>query len=406
MKNIKTIIKDNALKRIKYDLEVNRAPSKRDIETVQKYQENLTEDEKKEFEKMIPKINKLVNDSESKSLIIRKENPLMKIPIVKKIYEMMQNKKIEEQLNDKENEEINTSNKTKPRSDIRQDVKVKQKNKTESIVISDLHGDAAKWEWAKQKLKENPSLKLIILGDAMDRQDYGVEMLLEMQQLSEYGRVQYLPGNHDMFAYNYIKARNKNNAIYEQAKRNLEYNGGKITIEKLNDFDKVVSEELKDGKIQRPVSLENFIDWLGNQPIQTIRRENDVNYALAHAVFDTNLYNYNKSFCLKDALDIQLQGGNEEILKRFQNVMWYREKDPKTHNAPLAWPKDHVVVVGHTSQKNVNIQNINQDPRKNIVYVDCGKRDLQGFNLNTGEHEVIEPSSQISKQIQNKSNER
>ena len=42
MKNIKTIIKDNALKRIKYDLEVNRAPSKRDIETVQKYQENLT----------------------------------------------------------------------------------------------------------------------------------------------------------------------------------------------------------------------------------------------------------------------------------------------------------------------------------------------------------------------------
>ena len=193
---------------------------------------------------------------------------------------------------------------------------------------------------------------------------------------------------------------------YEQAKRNLEYNGGKITIEKLNDFDKVVSEELKDGKIQRPVSLENFIDWLGNQPIQTIRRENDVNYALAHAVFDTNLYNYNKSFCLKDALDIQLQGGNEEILKRFQNVMWYREKDPKTHNAPLAWPKDHVVVVGHTSQKNVNIQNINQDPRKNIVYVDCGKRDLQGFNLNTGEHEVIEPSSKISKQIQNKSNER
>ena len=235
----------------------------------------------------------------------------------------------------------------------------------------------------------------------MDRQEYGVEILLEIQQLSESGRVQYLPGNHDMFAYNYINAKDKDNILYEQARRNLAYNGGKMTMEKLDEFDKIVSEELKEGRIQRPVSKEDFMNWLGNQPIQTIEKENGVNYALAHAVFDTNLYNFDKSFCLKDALNMQLQGKNNEILDRFQNVMWYREKNDQTHYAPLAWPKDHLVVVGHTPQEEANMQNIDQDPRKAIIYVDCGKKDLQGFNLTTGKHEVIEPKAEIKKQIQN-----
>lgn len=402
---------DNELQRIKYELENNKVPNKKDLDFVLEHQEYLEGDKKEEFERMIPKINELMSNKEKKqnSMIVRKENPFMKIPIIKKIYEMMQkksNKENKERKYNRENNDIKYSSKPKPQVDIKQEVKIKKENKRETIVISDLHGNGVKWEWARQRLIENPNSKLIILGDAMDRQEYGVEILLEIQQLSEYGRVQYLPGNHDMFAYNYINARGKNEAIYEQAKRSLECNGGKITIEKLKDFDKIVLEELKQGRIQRPVSLENFMSWLGSQPIQTIKEENDTKYALAHALFDTELYNYNKSFCLKDALDMQLQGKNDEIIKKFQNVMWYREQDPNTHYAPVAWPKDHVVIVGHTPQKSTNMQNIENDSRKSIIYVDCGRRDLQGFNLNTGRHDIIEPKVESQKQICDRQGER
>lgn len=272
-------------------------------------------------------------------------------------------------------------------------IKVNPQYKKETIVISDLHGKADKWEWVRQKLISNPNLNVIILGDAMDRQEYGLEILLEIQQLSEYGRVQYLPGNHDVFAYNYVKAKNRNQRIYEVAKKNLERNGGNVTMQKLENFDKVVWEEMKSGRIQRPVNLDEFINWLGRQPIQKITRENNTNYALAHAMFDTELYNFNRNFCLEDALNIQLQNSSSNILKRFNNVMWYREKDTRTHYAPISWPKDYVVVVGHTPQTSVNVQNIEQNPERPIVYVDCGKGDLQGFNLTIGKHEAIEPGT-------------
>ena len=42
----------------------------------------------------------------------------------------------------------------------------------------------------------------------MDRGEFGPEILLQIKELSDKGVVQYLPGNHDIFAYNYVKMRN------------------------------------------------------------------------------------------------------------------------------------------------------------------------------------------------------
>lgn len=386
--------KENAFDRIKVILEEGKIPNKSYIDTVLKYREYLSEEEEKEFEKMLQLINKMHKREEKKQskINLKKEKFFMRIPIIKEIYKAIQSIRRNEHKDlylseGKNNEELNSKIVEKER--FLKELKHRQSIENETLVISDLHGDFAKWECARLELISNPTSKLIILGDAMDRQEYGVEILLEIQQLSESGRVQYLPGNHDMFAYSYIVSKNK--TIRDIAQSSLELNGGQRTIDKLNSFDEIVSKELKEGRIQRKVTLQQFMNWLGNQPIQTIRRENGIDYALAHAIFDTKLYKFNKNFCLKDALEMQMKGGNDEFYQRFKNVIWYRENDDNTHYAPISWPENFVMVVGHTPQVNINMRNLENSKQKNIVYVDCGKRNLQCLNLKTGDSEEIEP---------------
>ena len=73
--------------------------------------------------------------------------------------------------------------------------------------------------------------------------------------------------------------------------KHLEFNGGKSTIDALENFDFVVDSAIKSGKLHNRISKQELTDWLGKQPIQTLASENNINYALAHAVFDSKLYN-------------------------------------------------------------------------------------------------------------------
>lgn len=91
---------------------------------------------------------------------------------------------------------------------LHKDVPYNQSPKTEStseiVAISDLHGDMKKWQYVKNLMKKNPKMKLVILGDAMDRAPYGLQILMQIKELCEQGKAEYLPGNHDLFAYNYL----------------------------------------------------------------------------------------------------------------------------------------------------------------------------------------------------------
>lgn len=383
------------LENIKRALRNGVIPNKKDIEHILKYQKYISIQEKEEFYKMFPIISQMTSfeQTEKKALISKKENIFLKIPIIRRIYEKIKSKNVKKSkiigagTKDKEPETIKGDGEKLFRKELGR----KLQSKKETIVISDLHGNIERWEIVRKQLIVNPNLKVIILGDAMDKGPFGVEILLEIKELSEQGRVQYLPGNHDEFAYNYIKARNINEEIYNRNKKGLECNGGKSTMEKLNNFDNIVLEQMKRGRLHKQITLDQLMNWLGRQPIQIAARENDVNYALSHAIFDTHLYKFNQRFCLEDALNIELSGNNNEMLNRFKNCLWYREKDKRFHFAPVAWPKDYIVIVGHTMQQSVNMENIENDNRKPIIYVDCGKGSLQGFNLTTGNHEQIGP---------------
>lgn len=253
-----------------------------------------------------------------------------------------------------------------------------------------------RWEQVKNAMVQKPNMKVIVLGDAMDREDSGLEILLQIKELSDQGRVEYLPGNHDTFAYNYVRAQNmlskptngqktSKEVLTNITRRELallEKNGGEPTLESLENFDQVVQTEIRKGNIHHNISKNELINWLGSQPIQKKVRVNGANYALAHAYFDEELYNYDKNFNLEKGLQLELAGkSHSAVLNKFRSAMWYREDDERTHYSPLAFPKGCLMIVGHTPQREVNLHNFNEDPSKQVVYVDTGNGKLQGFNI-------------------------
>ena len=275
---------------------------------------------------------------------------------------------------------------SKPKNNINRSTQTK-----DHIVISDLHGDFNRWSKIRFELNKNPNLKVTILGDAMDRGEFGPEILLQIKELSDKGVVQYLPGNHDIFAYNYVKMRNApSSQAFTMAKSHLERNGGKSTMKKLDNFQEVVAKAIASKQIEKNISLHELVDWLGNQPIQKKVTENNNLYNLSHAVFDEKLYAYDKNFNLSKALSLELNGGkNSEMYRRFLNCMWYRADDTRTHFYDLALPRSGISVVGHTPQKEVNLQHIQNRP---VIVVDTGNGSFSGYSLNSSKSIDFEDS--------------
>lgn len=266
---------------------------------------------------------------------------------------------------------------------------IPSKTEPQTIVIGDLHSNVPKWDIVRGKLEKDPNLKVIILGDAMDRGDYGVEMLLQIKELSDKGRVQYVPGNHDEFAYNCIKAELDGftqSDLYNGAKWELLHNKGTTTYQKLTNFSQTVSNALQKGYITKNINIHQFMDWLGNQPVQITAHQKGCDYALAHAFFDPLLYEHDKNFNLRKAFELQKSGHtfqNNPILQKFKNTLWYRVENDQEKYGPITWPQRYAMVVGHTPQKEgVNVKFMNQNFMRPMVYVDCGKyQSLGAFSL-------------------------
>lgn len=268
--------------------------------------------------------------------------------------------------------------------------------KEQIIAISDLHGNMEKWKNIKNMVQANPNMKLIILGDATDRGKHGVEILLEIKELCDEGKAEYLPGNHDMFLYNYAKIYEFLNkleynqrikqqdliGIVKKEARNIMGNGGEGTLKKLEKFDRIVAQEISRGNIKKQIKKTDLINWLGEQPIQKKIKVNNTRYALAHACFDEDLYNYDSEFNLKKALIFEtLKNIKNTMYKKFKTVMWYRKNAPDTHYAPVTYPKGNIVVVGHTVQERLKLSYFENDPKQPVINIDTGTNSNEGWDL-------------------------
>lgn len=396
---------EQALSNIVNALRADHVPDEYSINYVlaQNGANGLTQEQQNRFEVFVPLINKISEIEKfakseaqkttftptTQALVVQKEKPAF----LKKILDFFRTKFSRQKTTQESSIDSTVS---AAHSSFKEEIKTEQaklkkpvvsnaQSTPEHIIISDLHGNINHWNTIKEELEKKPKLKVTILGDAMDRGEFGPEILLQIKELSDKGVVQYLPGNHDIFAYNYVKMRNApSSQAFTMAKSHLERNGGKSTMRKLDNFPEVVAKAIAGKQIEKSISLQELIDWLGNQPIQKKVTENNNLYNLSHAVFDEKLYAYDKNFNLSKALSLELNGGkNSEMYRRFLNCMWYRADDTRTHFYDLALPRSGISVVGHTPQKEVNLQHIQNRP---VIVVDTGNGSFSGYSLNSSKN--------------------
>lgn len=393
-----------AISSIVYALKTNNMPNKRILDYVRNNIENFPFYEKNIYDVLTPRIEEIFRaEEEAKKDKEKQENNQLIVlktqskitAILNKIKKFFSKKETGKNSQESKQNTMNADNNT---NNIRKKLQVKvnqskqnpqqprqqkpnqQQPKAEHIVVSDLHGDIVRLNQLQLAIKKNPNLKVTILGDVMDRGAYGPEILLQIKELSDAGRVDYLPGNHDLFAYNLLKMRQyPDSHQYKGGLANLKGNRGEITLQKFANFDRLVMQEMHNGNIKKSISLDELVNWLGEQPLQKVVRENGHNYALAHAIFDTKLYNYDPNFNLRKGLQLDIddeKGKNDsnmhDILKRFNNILWYRENNPRTHMSDLSVPEGYCMVVGHTPQQNgINIElNYQGNPKNAMVFVD------------------------------------
>ncbi len=113
---------------------------------------------------------------------------------------------------------------------------------------------------------------------------------------------------------------------------------------------------------------------------------------MAHALFDLELYKFNKRFNLSDALRMELSGKKDgEMYRRYKTAMWYRQENEKdTKEYDLSFPAGWVAIVGHTPQPEINLKYIENNPAKPMICIDKGNRKLEGYNLTTGQNVSFE----------------
>ena len=231
-------------------------------------------------------------------------------------------------------------------------------NNQNFVVMSDFHGEKDALNVVNDYI--NKGKMVYILGDATDRGDDGVEILLEIMKFHKDGKVVYIPGNHDQFVYNFYRGTTAE--ARSNASNNLFSNGGCKTWKAL--------DELKDNDLKK---LDELLDWLGSLPLQKEVECNNKKYCLAHALFNQKFYNEKPNLCLNDLADQKCAHG------QYGNILWFR-KYVKGHDCyvPEELPgKDSIMIIGHTStkqadsEKKYNLQN-EKGEEIQVINVDGG----------------------------------
>lgn len=230
-------------------------------------------------------------------------------------------------------------------------------NNQNFVVMSDFHGEKDALNVVNDYI--NKGKMVYILGDATDRGEDGVEILLEIMKLHKEEKVVYIPGNHDQFVYNLYRGTTPE--ARSSASSNIFANGGYETWEAL--------EELKDTDLKK---LDELLDWLGSLPLQKEVKCNNKKYCLAHALFNQKFYNENPNLCLNDLANQKCFSGP------YGNILWFR-KNKKEYNSYVLEElpdKDSIMIIGHTpteieGSKEFNLKN-EKGEEIQVINVDGG----------------------------------
>jgi len=221
-------------------------------------------------------------------------------------------------------------------------------------VMSDIHGNKKAFDSMLKKINFSDSDELFILGDIVDRNPYGIELL---QRIIKMENVHMLLGNHeymmmDALGFPYEPEGCTAGLPNYELKKQWFMNGGRITFQAWN---KLSSEEKKEIK-----------KYLNDLPLKYDLEVNGKNFKLVHAV-PCELY---------DALEDQLMGESRAYFS-----VWEREL---IH--VFSEIDNFITIFGHTPTCNLTGKVPMEIYHKgNIIGIDCGAAyqfsDVEGGRL-------------------------
>ena len=221
-------------------------------------------------------------------------------------------------------------------------------------VVSDFHGEEKALNKAIEKI--NLGKKVIVLGDATDRGNNGLEIIKDIINMQKMGaKIEYMPGNHDEFLYD---------ALYDGMRKyestgDIRYlqNYGIKACE--NHFKNQISQQnglvptfqkLREMLQKDPQEVYNLGRWLEEQPLLRMEYDNGKRIALGHASFDMDLYK--RGYNLRNYFEDREK--SNVLSEKARLCLWYRDDLPEdTQSAKncLVLPNENEatnIVVGHT----------------------------------------------------------
>lgn len=207
-------------------------------------------------------------------------------------------------------------------------------------VMSDIHGNKERFESVMKQIDLHPEDTLYVLGDVVDRNPYGIEIL---QTIMKMPNAKMLLGNHEYMMLNVLAGADCDDGDWKHSywhdMRRLWFeNGGRTTYQSIRLLTKEEIEEIKAYLKALPVNIDIEV--------------NGQKYKLVHAT---------------DKNDFQESGLHDWYDNEIEYAVWKRWKPDEPT------PTDYIMVCGHTP----TIHYQEDNPLKiwhgnNMIDIDCG----------------------------------
>lgn len=122
-----------------------------------------------------------------------------------------------------------------------------------TYVMSDIHGNAIRFNSIMEQIDLQPEDTLYVLGDVIDRYPDGIRILRLLMNLPN---VHMLLGNHEYMMLNALDVLDRNNPEYPHALRLWYRNGGDVTHEYIKHIRKSVRKEIFDYLHSLPLNID------------------------------------------------------------------------------------------------------------------------------------------------------
>ncbi len=227
-------------------------------------------------------------------------------------------------------------------------------------VCSDIHGHLTRYKKLIKKI--HPSDTLYILGDVIDRNPDGIEIIKDIMTRDN---VTLLCGNHENFMFNYLSRQrlisadnNKTDHIFENPSQIAssiwfaENNDGQVTYD-------AFLRESEETQIK-------IFEYISNLPLIALLELNGTKYHLSHA--GTFSHNFNQYDLTKQPTFLGRQDMNPYY------VLWCCPYKYSDYLSPNSYPTDFTCIMGHVPVQIIRNQYCNYRPYvdNNLITIDGG----------------------------------